>query len=95
MTSDVKLQWKFFFYCLHLSNKLFKNDVVSFFLESFTCGLYIFPNIVPLLKCKIINVNYKSFFYKCVIVGVVISLNVEKLSSPNRLDSNLVIDSMW
>lgn len=50
VTSDVKLQWKFFFYCLHLSNKLFKNYVVSFFLKHFACGWYIFPNTVCLLK---------------------------------------------
>lgn len=31
VTSDVKLQWKFFFYCLHLSNKLFKNYKRAFF----------------------------------------------------------------
>lgn len=41
VTSDVKLQWKFFFYCLHLSNKLFKNYKRAFFYfnSHFICTL--------------------------------------------------------
>lgn len=30
-TSNVEVQWKFFFYCLHLSNKLFKNHFKCLF----------------------------------------------------------------
>lgn len=39
--NDVELQWKFFFYCLHLSNKLFKNHFKSLLLY-LTCDVFIF-----------------------------------------------------